>query len=454
MSSAFERLQKIAEEKRLREKAEKPTLEVVSNPVTNTLKKTVPKKQSTPSAPSAVSSASAPSAVSALSAGSQQPVAPEKDFTKVANSIVRQIPGGVFTGKSKQMYDYLYSLTRGAIKPSRTIRISKSALMRGSGIRSTHTFYNNIRHLEAIKLITSTRIDGEKGGNLYEVFVPEEINEDLVHLAHLAQAEQLAQLPHLEQSAQLVQKLPVAVSAVSALTALGPSSAITEASITSKTSLKTDYKNDDDRALAVFAQKLDEASQKLTGKGIKPNEAEKWGKLAELLVLELELAARNTTSISSVPAFLTEVLRRRLILQPEEKKQTRNAKHDQKKPDWVDVGRNYDDVESSYNPETGEYDIKPLDEAGKSQALELVREAQAEGGDFLEDLKKWYLPEDWDWLMKEIQEVSEIEEKPPVKNLQERIKEIEESRKSGSDNVKKKRPPFTLRRLVKKIPPK
>ena len=81
------------------------------------------------------------------------------------------------------------------------------------------------------------------------------------------------------------------------------------------------------------------------------------------------------------------------------------------------MGKTVDDVESSYNPETGEYDIKPLDEAGKSKALELVREAQAEGGDFLKDLKKWYLPEDWKWLMKE------LSSKQPVKTLHERLAE-------------------------------
>src|ERR671912_69734 len=43
-------------------------------------------------------------------------IAPKRDFMKVANSITREaVPSGLFTGKSKQLYDYLYSLTRGAI---------------------------------------------------------------------------------------------------------------------------------------------------------------------------------------------------------------------------------------------------------------------------------------------------------------------------------------------------
>ena len=174
MSSAFERLQKLADEKRLKEKQDKPPLEVLQLKSTNQ--------------PSAVRAPSSPRLVSAVSARkSQLPISPEKDFTKVANSIVRQIPSGAFIGKSKQMYDYLYSQTRGAIKPTRSIRISKSALMRGSGTKSTHTFYNNVRHLEIIGFITTTRIDGEKSGNSYEVMVPEEIKGDLEQIAHLAQ---------------------------------------------------------------------------------------------------------------------------------------------------------------------------------------------------------------------------------------------------------------------------
>jgi hypothetical protein len=41
--------------------------------------------------------------------------------------------------------------------------------------------------------------------------------------------------------------------------------------------------------------------------------------LAELLVMELEVASARTTSVSDVPAFLTEHLRRRLM--PAKRKQ-------------------------------------------------------------------------------------------------------------------------------------
>jgi hypothetical protein len=41
-------------------------------------------------------------------------------------------------------------------------------------------------------------------------------------------------------------------------------------------------------------------------------EATDWREMAELLAMELKIAAGRTESVSSVPAFLTEHLRRRL----------------------------------------------------------------------------------------------------------------------------------------------
>ncbi len=361
MSSAFERLQKLAEEKRLREKTDKPHLEIVP----------VKADDSLSSAPSAGSSVSAPSAGTL-----KHPVAPEKDFAKVANSIVRQIPNGAFIGKSKQMYDYLYSLTRGAIKPTRSVRISKSALMRGSGIKSTHTFYNNVRHLDAIGLIITTRIDGEKGGNLYEVLLPEEIDGDL---------EQLAQL---EQSGQ---KLLLAVSAETALPALGSSSVKTGISGDPKTSFKDNTKNDDDararEGFSLMVERLDEAAKKLTGKSVTKREAESWGTLADLLILELEVAASRTDGVSSVPAFLTEVLRRQFF-ESRRQQSSSAAKPSKTKIDTVGKG------------ESGTYEIKALDAQGREAALEQLREFASD--EFLQDFKKWYTEDEWQWLMEHL----------------------------------------------------
>jgi hypothetical protein len=56
---------------------------------------------------------------------------------------------------------------------------------------------------------------------------------------------------------------------------------------------------------------MDGVSREVTGKGLTTEDAGRWDELAELLVTELKIAAGRTT-VSNVPAFLTEHLRRRL----------------------------------------------------------------------------------------------------------------------------------------------
>lgn len=68
----------------------------------------------------------------------------------------------------------------------------------------------------------------------------------------------------------------------------------------------------DDEAFAPLLSQLRQAVRDVTGRDSTPTEAERWGELAELLVTELKIAAGRTGSVSNVPAFLTEHLRRRL----------------------------------------------------------------------------------------------------------------------------------------------
>lgn len=68
----------------------------------------------------------------------------------------------------------------------------------------------------------------------------------------------------------------------------------------------------DDEAYAELLSRLRQAVHDVTGRRSEPAEAERWGELAELLITELKIAAGRTGSVSSVPSFLTEHLRRRL----------------------------------------------------------------------------------------------------------------------------------------------
>jgi len=68
----------------------------------------------------------------------------------------------------------------------------------------------------------------------------------------------------------------------------------------------------DDEAYAPMLSRFRKATKTLTGRESTPAEAERWAELADLLITELKIAAGRTGSVSSVPAFLTEHLRRRL----------------------------------------------------------------------------------------------------------------------------------------------
>jgi hypothetical protein len=80
----------------------------------------------------------------------------------------------------------------------------------------------------------------------------------------------------------------------------------------SATSSSNQYRRaDDDEAFADFVSLLSESSEEITGRQPSAAEASKWRELAEVLITELRIAAGRTT-VSSVPAFLAEHLRRRL----------------------------------------------------------------------------------------------------------------------------------------------
>ena len=81
-------------------------------------------------------------------------------------------------------------------------------------------------------------------------------------------------------------------------------------SVGAKTLIKT-YTDHDDEALADFVSALKKATREVTGREVSSAERQRWAELADLLVTELRIAAGRTT-VSNVPAFFTEHLRRRL----------------------------------------------------------------------------------------------------------------------------------------------
>ncbi len=303
---------------------------------------------------------------------------PSRDYTKVSNSIMkRAIPEKYFRGLSKHTYDVLYQRTRGAIVPKRTIQLTKDELVRLTGI-SKDAIKLHIKYLKETGLLKSRPAIGSHAGWEYEILVPEEIEETeqagvREDKARQGKASENLPLPSGQDLPPLTYTNPVENKDTYEFP---------------KTSLKTNTKNDDEWA-AVFSelnQKLAAAVKKLTGKSPSENEAEKWGDLADLLILELEVAARKTGGVSSVPAFLTEVLRRQFFA-------SRQQAPSSTKPSKIKA----DTVGKADNEN---FEIKPLDQKGREEALAQLREFY--GDDFLQDFKKWYTEDDWQWLMKQL----------------------------------------------------
>jgi hypothetical protein len=200
------------------------------------------------------------------------------------------VPAGHFVGKSKQLYDCLYQRTRGAIVPTRQLAISKPELMKASNIGSERTLLKNLGHLRALGLVRVTYTDGGHEGNTYEIFTPEE--------AGLRTHPTPPTPPHARQ------KLPPVPPVESGVRGVGSKPLESTVSGNPKTLYKTIENDDDERVPRALAA----VERELTGRNA---DTDKWDELWEVLSTELKMAAGRTT-VSSVPAFLTEHLRRRL----------------------------------------------------------------------------------------------------------------------------------------------
>ncbi len=242
------------------------------------------------------------STTSTTSTTPELPAAPSRDFMKVANSVARvAVAGGAFTGKGKQLYDYLYSRTRGAIVPTRSARITNRELMDGADIGSEITLRANVKRLCDIGLVRMERMTGTHDGNVYTVFLPEE--------SGTSGTSTTSGTSGTDTSQKLVPLVVLETSTTS--TTLNPLDATNYGN--PKTSFKTNTENDDDdEAYADLIARLKEATREVTGKDSSAAERARWGEVAEVLALEFRIAAART-SVSSAPAFLAEHLRRRLF---------------------------------------------------------------------------------------------------------------------------------------------
>jgi hypothetical protein len=205
----------------------------------------------------------------------------------------------VFRGKSKQVWDYLWSVTRGAIVPVKSTRKSRREIKAGSGLGSMVTVDAALEHLENVGLIAVRPAVGSLSGNEYEVFTPDEAYTSIASITSA---------PSTTRITQKVDELDVPESGSTSTTQPIEN---TGSSGWPNTSFKTKEINTDDEAFAEFAAAVRKTAKEITGKEPSKAEAARWAEVAEVLMTELRIAAGRTT-ISSVPAFLAEHLRRRL----------------------------------------------------------------------------------------------------------------------------------------------
>jgi hypothetical protein len=225
------------------------------------------------------------------------PIAPERNFNKRANSLEHSaLPLGLFPGASKKIYDALYVRTRGAVVPARTVQAKHRELLAWSGVKDVKTIKTHLNKLREMGLVTWTTLKGEHEGSFYEVFLPEEVSP-------IPAQSQPNPDPNLKTDSDLAQKTGWA-----GLPNVADAQGL---NVGHKTSFKTNTEKDDDEAFAEFNAALKKVAKEITGREPSQAEAARWGELAEVLVTELKIAAGRTT-VSSVPAFLAEHLRRRL----------------------------------------------------------------------------------------------------------------------------------------------
>jgi len=231
-------------------------------------------------------------------------VAPERDFQRIPNSVTRRaLPEGTFRGKSKQVWDYLWSVSRGAVTPVRSVRKSRREIKTGSGLGSMVTVDAALEHLRSVGLIKISPAIGSLIGNEYEVFTPEETYTSISSTTSTSSATSPTQnLVHLD----------IPESSISSTTQITEKA---EAYRPPNTFFKTNTDDDEytHTARAIFEPLAEAARVCVRGDlNLSNQEQERWRELGQLLADELRNAAGRTEAVSSAPSFLAAHLRRRL----------------------------------------------------------------------------------------------------------------------------------------------
>jgi len=303
-----------------------------------------------------------------------QDVSPTRDYQKVPNSLTREaVPSGMFKGKSKLVYDYLWSESRGAIIPTREINKSRKEIMKKTAIGSMVTVDAALNHLQSVGLIRIIKSIGSLQGNQYEILAPDEVS-----------ATSTTSISSSTSPTQKLDDLDVLETSISSITQTIDN---TIPYSVSKTLFKDIENIDDDSPIFEAFRLLSEAAKRTNGKGLNKSDWKAFLTLINIFVDETDLAVARSKTVSSYVALGTENLSRRLY----SKKQAKP-----KLKDWKTVG--------STKPENSVVEtVEPLSDSLKETVLNSLRSVEKQNGkEAVEVFKSNYTTEDWDWLMNKL----------------------------------------------------
>lgn len=246
------------------------------------------------------------------------PVSPVNNFTKTPNSVTKIIQAqGLFRGKSKQIYDYLWSVSRGAINPKRVVRKTHGEIKAGAGLGSRNTVLDGLKHLAAIGIIRTVSSVGVNEGNEYEIYTPEELGFPISPgTTGITGITGTTGYTETTGNTGISQNLVIPVLPESGTTGIIETTENKDAYGDAKTFLKTkEEKRIDDEPAAAFRpifEKLNEVFKDVTGREATSSDEAKLAQLGELIAAEFVEAASRTKVVSDPAAFLLTHLRRRL----------------------------------------------------------------------------------------------------------------------------------------------
>jgi hypothetical protein len=225
---------------------------------------------------------------------------PETHFYRKPNEASDALDRHLSAAESK-VFDQLYRLIHGFNLPERQIRIE--VLRQRTGYNSDKTIRTALAGLEAKGIISRSGHRNSPGGEVYRIL-------------------SYSGTPVLRYRSTPVEN-----------------TSVLESKITGQLNTNLKDKINDDEAYAQMLSLFRQAVKDVTGRESTPAEAERWGELAELLITELKIAAGRTGSVSSVPAFLTEHLRRRLWKKDQRQIEAEAIERREEEPPKVDASK-------------------------------------------------------------------------------------------------------------------